>query len=96
MKRNPNGFPRYREKADSLSALVNKFLENAELLPTDNHSLYSLRHTFEDRLTAVEAPEKIIATLMGHKWMRPRYGAGPSIEQKQKWLLKIAFKPAGK
>lgn len=93
MKLHPQGFPRYLDKADSLSALVNKFLDNADLLPTDNHSLYSLRHTFEDRLTAVEAPEKVVAMLMGHKWHRPRYGIGPSLEQKQRWLEMIAFKP---
>lgn len=90
-KLHPSGFPRYRDKADSLSNLVNKVLENHNLLPTDDHSFYSLRHTFEDRLTAVEAPEKVVAALMGHKWHRPRYGAGPSLAQKQEWLAKIAY-----
>ncbi|TGR94472.1 hypothetical protein EN831_34355, partial [Mesorhizobium sp. M1C.F.Ca.ET.188.01.1.1] len=56
IKLHPDGFPRYRDKAASLSALVNKVLASKELLPTSEHSLYSLRHTFEDRLTAVEAP----------------------------------------
>jgi hypothetical protein len=93
MRRRPNGFPRYRDKADSLSAIANKMLGKRKLLPTDNHSLYSLRHTFEDRLTAVEAPEKLIAALMGHKYFRPKYGAGPSLEQKREWLERIAFKP---
>ncbi|MER9421304.1 tyrosine-type recombinase/integrase [Mesorhizobium sp. M0317] len=93
MKLHPNGFPRYRDNNGSLSATVNKFLERHGLLPSDNHSLYSLRHTFEDRLTAVETPEKIVAELMGHKWIRPKYGAGPTLEHKREWLLKIAFKP---
>lgn len=93
MKLHPKGFPRYRDKADSLSALVNKTLGTHGLLPTDNHSLYSLRHTFEDRLTAIEAPEKVIASLMGHKWIRPKYGAGPSLKQKHEWLSRIAFTP---
>lgn len=93
MKLHPAGFPRYRNKADSLSALVNKVLGNRKLLPSDNHSLYSLRHTFEDRLTAIEAPEKVIASLMGHKWIRPKYGAGPSLKQKHDWLSRIAFRP---
>ncbi|WP_320228087.1 integrase [Mesorhizobium captivum] len=93
MKLHPNGFPRYRDKAASLSALVNKVLGKKKLLPTSEHSLYSLRHTFEDRLTAVEAPEKVTASLMGHKWIRPKYGAGPSLMQKHEWLQKIAFKP---
>lgn len=92
MKKFPGGFPRYRDKADSLSALVNKALDARGLRTEEGQSLYSLRHTFEDRLTAVEAPEKIVASLMGHKWYRPRYGKGPSLEQKRAWLLKIAFK----
>lgn len=92
MRRHPAGFPRYRDKADSLSALVNKYLDGRGLLPTPDHSFYSLRHTFEDRLTAVEAPEKVIASLMGHKWIRPKYGAGPTLAQKAKWMRRIAFK----
>lgn len=93
MRRHPAGFPRYRDKAAGLSALVNKSLRNRtpSLLPTDEHSLYSLRHTFEDRLTAVDTPDKVIAVLMGHKHQRPKYGAGPSLELKQKWMLKIAY-----
>jgi integrase len=93
MKQFPDGFPRYRDKEDSLSALVNNYFELHGMLPSDDHSLYSLRHGFEDRLTAVEAPEKVIAALMGHKWIRPKYGAGPSLEQKLRWLEKIAFTP---
>ena len=91
-KAQPNGFPRYRDKSAALSATINKFLTENGLRPTPAHSLYSIRHTFEDRLTAVEAPEKVIAALMGHKFSRPRYGQGPSLMQKQSWLLKIAFK----
>lgn len=90
MKRHPNGFRRYRDRPASLSALIAKAFKARKVLPTTNHSLYSLRHTFEDRLTAAEAPEKVIATLMGHKWHRPKYGSGPSLEQKQKWLRRIA------
>jgi len=37
------------------------------LKPTPNHSLYSLRHTFKDRLRDAQAPEEIIDELMGHK-----------------------------
>lgn len=93
MRQRAEGFPRYADKAASLSAVVNKYLATHDMLPTDKHSLYSLRHTFEDRLTAVEAPEKLIAALMGHKYSRPKYGAGPSLAQKREWLEKIAFTP---
>lgn len=91
MKAFSEGFPRYRDKSASLSALVNKYLGHRGLRPRDGQSLYSLRHTFEDRLNAIETPEKVVATLMGHKWQRPRYGSGPSLVQKHEWLSRIAF-----
>jgi integrase len=92
MKKQPQGFPRYRHNAGTHSALVNRMLTEKKLRPTPKHTLYSLRHCFEDRLTAVEAPEKVMAILMGHKYTRPKYGAGPSLEQKQRWMQRIAFK----
>ncbi|HWV40550.1 tyrosine-type recombinase/integrase [Pseudorhodoplanes sp.] len=96
MQMQPDGFPRYRDKSTSLSNLVNKVLETRKLLPTPQHSMYSLRHTFEDRLSAVEAPDKLIAALMGHKFQRPKYGAGPTLDQKVRWLKRIAFRPPSK
>lgn len=92
-KASPHGFPRYRDKAASLSALVNKMMSGRKLLPQQGQTLYSFRHTFEDRLTAVEAPDKVAAALMGHKYHRPRYGTGPSLAQKLEWLQRIALKP---
>lgn len=91
----PGGFEHYYLKSDLLSANVNKFLKAHDLLPSENHSLYSLRHSFEDRLTAVEPPDKVQAALMGHKYHRERYGNGPSLEQKKHWLDKIAFDVTG-
>lgn len=93
MKLQPYGFPRYRDKSASLSALVSKALNARKMRPTPQHSLYSLRHTFEDRLTALDPPDKIIAVLMGHKHARPKYGQGPTLEHLKSWLDKIAFKP---
>ncbi len=90
-KKLDKGFKRYYQKPDLLSATLNKYLRDHNLLPTENHTAYSLRHSFEDRLTAVEPPEKVQAALMGHRYDRPRYGDGPSLEQKYKWMKKIAF-----
>jgi len=87
----PSGFKKYYRKADTLSNTLNKYLRDNDLLPTPTHCLYSLRHSFEDRLTAVEPPDKLQAALMGHKYNRPRYGDGPSLLQKRKWLDLIAF-----
>ena len=85
------GFPRYADAADSLSAVANKFMRENGLLPGAGFSAYSLRHAFQDRLTAVEAPERVQADLLGHKLARPRYGAGPSLEQKAEWIARIAL-----
>lgn len=93
MQAQPDGFPRYRDRGAALSAAVNKYMAENGLRPSPDHSLYSLRHTFEDRLTGVEAPEKLIAALMGHKFSRPKYGLGPSLAQKREWLIRIAFRP---
>lgn len=88
------GFPRYRDNSNGLSAIVNKYLENARLRPTPDHTLYSLRHAFQDRLIAAEIPERIQAELMGHKFFRERYGEGASLVQKRKWLQKICVSEA--
>ncbi len=89
----PDGFPRYRDKPSSLSAIANKVMLGQKLRPPEGQTIYSLRHTFEDRLGDVEALEKMIAALMGHKHSRPKYGAGASLEQKQRWLQLIALTP---
>lgn len=90
-KRHKNGFARYFDKTGSLSQTINKFLKVQKLRPTDNHSVYSFRHGFQDRLTAVEAPDRLQADLMGHRYIRERYGVGPSLAQKAEWLSKVGF-----
>jgi len=91
LKKAPNGFPKYRDKSTTLSSTVNKYLYEHALLPTERHSLYSIRHTFKDRLVAADIQDRIQDELMGHKSPRPVYGEGPSLKQKQEWLLRIAI-----
>lgn len=91
MKLRPKGFPRYRDKTSQLSGAVNKYLAENGLRPTKDHTVYSLRHSFKDRLVAVEAPDSLIDAMMGHKTYKPKYGRGPSLELKLKYLEKIAF-----
>ncbi len=88
----PNGLSRYTN-ADTASTLINKYLRTHNLNPTDGNSLYSLRHTFKDRLRDVQAPEEVIDNLMGHKSRGPKYGRGHILETKLEWLNKIAFIP---
>jgi integrase len=93
MKLRPEGFPRYRDKSSSLSAAVNKYLLENGLRPTKDHTVYSLRHSFKDRLIAAQAPDSLIDSLMGHRTGKPKYGRGPSLELKLKFLEQIAFVP---
>jgi len=87
----PRGFPKYHDNGTGLSATVNKFMSENGLRPTKDHSVYSLRHSFRDRLVAVETPDSLIDSLMGHRTYKPKYGKGPSLELKLKFLDMIAF-----
>ncbi|MFC5509340.1 DUF6538 domain-containing protein [Bosea massiliensis] len=96
MKLCPAGVTRYYDKNASLSGVINKFLRENHLLQSEDHSLYSFRHSFQDRLTDAEAPDRVQADLMGHKYVREKYGKGASLTQKARWLSQIAYKaPAG-
>lgn len=88
----PDGFPRYLDSPDSFSATANKALLDRGLRPTQNHTVYSLRHTFQDLLTNAEVPERIDRDLFGHTLNRIEYGAGADLKTKLKWLKKVAYK----
>ncbi len=89
-QRLPSGFNKYKN-ADTASTTINKYLRENELKPSEKHSLYSLRHTFKDRLRDAGAPEEVIDELMGHKKSGPKYGRGHILDTKLEWLQKIAF-----
>ena len=86
----PEGFPRYRDSA-SLSATVNKYLRTNGLLETPEHSFYSLRHSFEDRMLEAGIDERIRRDLFGHTLDRERYGKGASLARKAELLAGFAF-----
>lgn len=90
----PDGFPHYHDRPDSLSGLLNKYLREHGLLPSDKHSVYSLRHSFQDRILSVNAPDRIQAELMGHKFQRPMYGDGATLAHKLEWMEKVRIKKA--
>ncbi|WAX93470.1 hypothetical protein N7E70_017465 [Aminobacter sp. NyZ550] len=54
----PEGFPTYRFK-DKISDTVNKFLRENGLLETQRHTLYGLRHSFEDRMLKAGIDERV-------------------------------------
>jgi integrase len=87
----PEGFPRYLESSASLSATVNKFLRENGLMESEEHTLYSLRHAFEDRMLAAGIDDRIRRDLFGHRLDRERYGKGATLEHKQQLLQAAAL-----
>lgn len=85
------GTTRYRYKAGTWSALVNKYLANNGLKETPAHVAYSLRHYVEDALLAASVDDRVRADILGHKYQRPNYGIGGGLTARQQALRKIAL-----
>lgn len=85
-------FPSYFGK-DKISATANKFLRENKLLESPEHTLYGLRHSFEDRMTAAEPawPERMKCDVFGHAISRQRYGDGATLEHIHRRLSEIAL-----
>lgn len=88
-KKHPNGFPRYKDKEDSMSAALNSYFKENKLFPTTKHKIYSLRHSFEDRMKNAGLEDELRRILMGHTVDRPKYGEGGSLKWKRDEMLKI-------
>jgi integrase len=86
----PEGFPRYAD-SPTLSDTINKFLRENRLLETVDHSLYGIRHSFEDRMLAAGFDERIRRDLMGHRLDRERYGKGASLQHLHQLVSGIAL-----
>lgn len=87
----PKGFARYRESSATLSVTVNKFLRENGLLETPAHSLYGLRHSFEDRMIANNVDERTRRDLFGHAYNRERYGKGATLRHIHETLSAFAL-----
>jgi len=85
-------FPRYVDgvkcNSNSASAALNKWLKTAT---KQDVVIHGLRHTFRDRLRAVEAPSDMIDQLGGWSLQSvgQGYGDGYSIEKLSEWMLKL-------
>lgn len=62
IRRNPKGFPRYRDRGD-WSTTVNNHLRR--VLP-EGCTIYGARHAYEDRMKAAGIPNDDRAAMMGH------------------------------
>jgi len=86
-------FPEYLRDGTILAThagnTLNKWLKKA----SDGKTAHCFRHTFRDRLRAEECPLELLDALGGWSNVQGsgrRYGEGFSLEQKRKWLEKIA------
>jgi len=89
MREFPQGFARYYGKSEAFSSVTMKFFTKHQLRPTKHHVIYSLRHSFQDRMIAANVPERIQAALFGHKFYRPEYGKGADLKLKRMWMERV-------
>lgn len=86
----PNGFPRYRNKP-GLTDTINKYMRENKLLESPDHTLYGLRHSFEDRMLDRGVDERVRRDLMGHALTRQRYGQGASLDRLAEVVRSVAL-----
>lgn len=86
----PKGFDHYYDRSTLVSANLMKAFKLRDLLPSKDHVIYSLRHSFEDRMLEGGLDYGLRCALMGHKNNRPEYGQGGSLVYRREQLLKIA------
>lgn len=61
------------------------------LMPSDHHTVYSLRRSFQDSIENAGCSDRMQADLMGHEFGRPRYGDGAEMKRRQQFLEGIVF-----
>ena len=91
-KDNLFAFTRYTSSkgcnANSASAALNKWLKEKVF---NDYVVHGFRHSFRDRLRAIECPSEIIDQLGGWslKSVGQGYGQGYSLQKLAKWIIKI-------
>jgi integrase len=92
MRLQPRGFPSYNnDRSDLLGDHINAYLTKAGLRETPEHSFYSVRHAYKDRLRQADIETELKDMLMGHSPKTERYGHGFTLGRKREALQKIAF-----
>lgn len=91
----PKGFPRYFEKEESACAAINKYLRENKLTPSPKHTIYSIRHSFEDRMKEAGIDGEMREIFFGHRRSRQEYGSGGTLEWRRSLLkrMELPFDP---
>jgi hypothetical protein len=91
-KRHPDGFPRYRGKSN-YSGTMNKYLRSNDLLPSAQHTIGGVRHTWESRILDATKRMDVSGEMMGHSVKvirgRPVYGDAMDLAQRQGLALSV-------
>lgn len=91
-KRHPDGFPRYRGKS-GYSATMNNYLRNNGLLPSPDHTIGGVRHTWESGILAETKRMDVSGEMMGHSVKqirnRPVYGDAIPLEKRHASAKKV-------
>lgn len=93
MRRNPQGFARYNDRAPNCCKKINEWLRKFQPQPEEGDTyktIYCFRHTFANRLYDVHATDKMRIALMGHEGKGPKYGEVP-LTAKVQIMEQIAF-----
>ncbi|GGL82290.1 DUF6538 domain-containing protein [Pseudooceanicola nanhaiensis] len=94
VQRHPDGFPRYRGNANFSNAVM-KFFKDNELLPSPDHKISSLRHSYESRMRRLNIDNEERGQLMGHSLKRIRgrevYGDETELKLRALFAEMIAF-----
>lgn len=86
----PKGFGHYHHLSTLVSANLMKAFKQCDLLPTKDHVIFSLRHSFEDRILEGGLDHGLRCALMGHTNNRPEYGQCGSLAYRGEQLERIA------
>lgn len=94
MQRNPLGFDRYRGK-EGFSDTVMKFFKENSLLPSPEHKISGLRHSFESRMRRAGVSNEDRGYMMGHSMKKIRgrevYGDETSLKIRALFAEMISF-----
>lgn len=94
MKRHPQGFPRYRGNANYYNT-AQKFFRTNNLLPSDDHTLGGLRHSYESRMRRAGIDNEERAFMMGHSLKKIRgreiYGDETSLKVRALYAEMVAL-----
>jgi integrase len=93
MRRDPQGFPRYNDRAAHACKKINEWLRKFQPEPEAGDvykTVYCFRHSFANRLYEIHATDKMRISLMGHEGKGPKYGEVP-LSAKAEIMAQIAY-----